>query len=186
MGLEAVRHLLRLAGAFPLAAVDLARERLASASASGADLALCPGDGDAAAALRQGNAGRLADLVIDVTGAPASFPLATRLARDLGRVVVLGSPRGPVTIDLHDHVHTRGLHVIGAHASTTPPRRAPPESPWSMDRDVEVFFALLRAGRLAVADLVTRRLPLTGAGEAHALLDHERTRTMAVLLQLDA
>ena len=185
MGLEAVRHLLRLAGAFPLAAVDLARERLASASASGADLALSPGDGDVAAALRQGNAGRLADLVIDVTGAPPSFPIATRLARDLGRVVVLGSPRGPVTIDLHDDVHTRGLHVIGAHASTTP-RVATPQSPWSMDRNVELFFALLRAGRLAVADLVTHRFPLTGAGEAYALLDHERTRTMAVLLQLDA
>jgi 2-desacetyl-2-hydroxyethyl bacteriochlorophyllide A dehydrogenase len=177
-------RLLRLCGLLPVVAVDLARPRLERARASGADALLCPVDGDPVAALRQANAGRLADLVVDVTGAPGSFPLATRLARDLGRVVVLGSPRGPVTIDLHDDVHTRGLRVIGAHASTAP-RHESPHAPWTIRRSVELFFELVARGRLGVEDLVTHRYPLTRAAEAYAMLDRDRTQAMGVLLRLD-
>lgn len=184
LGQLAMRFL-HLAGAFPVVAVDLSRARLAQAQASGADVRLCPTDGDPVTALKEANAGRLADVVIDVTGAPASFPLATRLARDLGRVVVLGSPRGPVTIDLHDEVHTRGLQVIGAHARTTP-RLESPHTPWTMRRNVEYFLALLQAGRLQVADLISHRLPLSQAAAAFAMLDKDRTQAMGVLLQLDA
>ena len=184
LGQLAMRFL-HVAGALPIAAVDLARARLAQAAASHAALLLCPEDGDPVAALRSGNAGRLADLVVDVTGAPGSFPVATQLARDLGRVVVLGSPRGPVTVDLHDHVHTRGLEIIGAHASTTP-RIETPHTPWTMRRNVELFFELLRAGRLRVDDLVTHRFPLSRATEAYAMLDRDRSQAMGVLLELGA
>ena len=184
LGQLAMRFL-RQAGAFPIVAVDLSRDRLAGARESGADALVCPADGDPVQALKTANAGRLADLVIDVTGAPGSFPLATRLARDLGRVVVLGSPRGPVTVDLHDDVHTRGLQVIGAHARTTP-RVESPHTPWTMRRNVEYFFALMTAGRLRVADLISHRYPLSRAPEAFAMLDRDRTQAMGVLLQLDA
>lgn len=175
----------RLAGAMPVAAIDLSRARLERSRQSGADLALCPDDGDPADGLRAANGGRLADVVIDVTGAPASFVAATRLARDMGRVVLLGSPRGPVTVDLHDDVHSRGLRVLGAHASTTP-RQETPFTPWTMRRNVEFFFALLAAGRLGVSDLVSHRFALSEADQAYALLDADRTRAMGVLIDLGA
>ncbi len=183
LGQLAIR-LLRLAGALPVAACDLSRERLSWARGSGADLCLCPADGDALAALRAGNSGRRADLAIDVTGAPGSFPLACQLVRALGRVVVLGSPRGPVTVDLHDDVHTRGLHVIGAHASTTPQQETP-HTPWSLRRNIEYFFALLGAGRVRIDDLISHRYPLSEAETAYRLLDRDRTQAMGVLLRLD-
>jgi 2-desacetyl-2-hydroxyethyl bacteriochlorophyllide A dehydrogenase len=175
----------RLAGAHPVVAVDLDRRRLALARQSGADLCLCPEDGDPVTALRDAHLGRLADVVLDVTGAPGSFPLATRLARDQGRVVVLGSPRGPVTVDLHDDVHTRGLVVVGAHASTTPVQETP-QTPWTLQRNVELFFTLLRLGRVRVDDLVTHRFALGDAPEAYALLDRDRGAAMGVLLRLGA
>ncbi len=175
----------RLAGAMPVVAVDLSRARLERALASGADVALEADDGDLPAALRATTGGRLADAVIDVTGAPASFVTATRLARDMGRVVLLGSPRGPVTVDLHDDVHSRGLRVIGAHASTTP-RRETPLTPWTMRRNAELFFALVQAGRLSVADLISHRFALAGAKDAYARLDEDRASAMGVLLDLRA
>lgn len=175
----------RLAGAMPVAAVDLSRARLERGRQSGADLALCPDDGDPADGLRAANAGRLADVVVDVTGAPASFVAATRLARDMGRVVLLGSPRGPVTVDLHDDVHSRGLRVLGAHASTTP-RQETPFTPWTMRRNAELFFALLATGRLGVSDLVSHRFALSDGDRAYALLDADRTRAMGVLIDLGA
>ena len=184
LGQLAIR-ILRLAGALPVVAVDLAPARLDQARHSGADELLQPGSGDSARQLEDRNGGRLADVVIDVTGAPASFPLATRLARDLGRVVVLGSPRGPVTVDLHDDVHTRGLQVIGAHASTTP-RAETPHTPWTMRRNTEYCLTLIRAGRLQVRDLVSHRFPLSRAAEAYAMLDQDRTQAMGVLLELGA
>lgn len=184
LGQLAIR-ILCLAGALPVVAVDLAPARLEHARRSGADELLQPGSGDAARQLAERNGGRLADVVLDVTGAPGSFPLATRLARDLGRVVVLGSPRGPVTVDLHDDVHTRGLQVIGAHASTTP-RAETPHTPWTMRRNTEYCLTLLRNGRLRVHDLVSHRFALSGAAEAYALLDRDRAETMGVLLELGA
>jgi threonine dehydrogenase-like Zn-dependent dehydrogenase len=176
--------LLRLAGAFPVVACDLSAERLAVAERSGADACLRPGEGDPVAALRACNRGRRADVVIDVTGAPGSFPLATQLARTLGRVVLLGSPRGPVTVDLHDDVHTRGLQIIGSHASTTPHQETP-HTPWSLRRNIEYFFGLLEAGRLEVVDLVSHRFGLSEAARAYAMLQADRTQAMGVLLQLD-
>jgi threonine dehydrogenase-like Zn-dependent dehydrogenase len=184
LGQLAIR-LLRLAGALPVVAVDLAAPRLEQARRSGADEVLAAGAGDVARELAERNGGRLADVVIDVTGAPGSFPLATRLARDLGRVVVLGSPRGPVTVDLHDDVHTRGLQVIGAHASTTP-RAETPHTPWTMRRNTEYFLTLIRMGRLRVSDLVSHRFPLSRAAEAYGMLDRDRTEAMGVLLDLGA
>ncbi len=176
---------LRLAGALPVVACDLSRQRLVRARAGGADVCLCPADGDPVVALRAQNAGRRADVAIDVTGAPGSFPLACQLVRSLGRVVVLGSPRGPVTVDLHDDVHTRGLQVIGAHASTTPLQETA-HTPWSLRRNVEYFFALLGSERLNIADLITHRYPLSEADGAYRMLDRDRLQAMGVLLQLDA
>jgi 2-desacetyl-2-hydroxyethyl bacteriochlorophyllide A dehydrogenase len=176
-------RLCRVAGALRVVAVDRSPARLARAQAAGADVALAADAADLAERLAAANDGRLADVVIDATGDPAAFVAATRLTRDLGRVVLLGSPRGPVTVDLHDDVHTRGLVVVGAHASTTP-RQETALTPWSMERNVRLFFAFLAQGRLAVHDLVSHRFPLTAAADAYALLERDPEAALGVLLDL--
>jgi 2-desacetyl-2-hydroxyethyl bacteriochlorophyllide A dehydrogenase len=177
-------RLARLAGALRVVAVDLSERRLEHAVAGGADSGVRADVADPVQAVRERCGGRLADVVIDATGAPSSFATAVRIARDLGRVVLLGSPRGSVTIDLHDDVHTRGLVVVGAHASTTP-RRETSQTPWSMARNTSLFLALLAEGRVRVDDLVSHRFPLSRADEAYGLLAREREAALGVLFDLE-
>jgi 2-desacetyl-2-hydroxyethyl bacteriochlorophyllide A dehydrogenase len=171
----------RFAGALPVIAVDLSPRRLDIASEIGPLVAI-QGDCDGAlATIRTATRGRLADVVIEATGVADVIPGATRLARNQGRIVLLGSPRGSTTIDLHDSVHARGLHLIGAHNNTHPPV-ATLGNPWTRERDGELFLDLLAAGRADVQALITHRYPWQQAPAAYALLQEHPGDALGVVL----
>jgi 2-desacetyl-2-hydroxyethyl bacteriochlorophyllide A dehydrogenase len=182
----------RLSGAFPLVMVDLAEGRLALAKRLGvhetlrlsADearpeiLRLSKNRGIEPARLQRDGG---ADCVFEVTGSAAVVAKAVALARREGRVILLGSSRGPSTIDFHDDTHGRGIILIGAHASTTP-RLETAQTPWTRHRNEEVFLELVQAGLFNVRDLITHRYPGTRADEAYAMLLEDRTRALGVIL----
>ena len=85
------------------------------------------------------------------------------------RPLLRGSPRGPVTIDLHDEVHTLGLEIIGAHNSTHPPAETP-NTPWSITRHVELFLEWTAAGKLSIDPLITHIMPLDYINRAFDLM----------------
>jgi 2-desacetyl-2-hydroxyethyl bacteriochlorophyllide A dehydrogenase len=172
----------RLAGAHPILLIDKSPERLACAADDGFILIESGEDSAIVEAVATHTRGRRADVVFEATGNPVLLPTAMRLARRKGRVVVLGSPRGPVAIDFHDEVHTLGLRVIGAHNSTHPSVETP-ESPWTLHRHAELFYDLLASRRLDVASLISHRFPGEKAPEAYKLLLEDRTRAMGVVLQ---
>jgi alcohol dehydrogenase len=89
--------------------------RLDLAGAVGADLTVDTSTADPVEAL-QGAAGRLADVVVDVTAkAPAAFAQALAMAGRDGRVVIAGVRGGDVTLTFSpDLITNRALHVIGA------------------------------------------------------------------------
>lgn len=174
-------QLARKSGGWPVVALDLSEARLEMAAAHGATHTL---QGDAGAA-REGllalNRGRLADVVFEVTGNPKVIPGLFRLARRLGRVILLGSPRGKTEVDFHDEVHTNGLHVIGAHNSTHTPVETP-YNVWTLQRDGELFLDLVAAGEVRVNDLVTERFGWREAPAAFEMLWKDRARSMGVML----
>lgn len=175
----------RAAGAWPVLLVDPASPRLEVARRLGATH-LFPGCAEQAAeAVREATRGRMADVVIEVTGNPAAMPGSLRLARQLGRVVLLGSPRGPVTLDLHNEVHSLGLELIGAH-NRTHPATSTPQTPWSIARHVELFYDWCAAGLLDVWPLITHRYPWQQAAEAYAMLLADRSRALGVVLDWSA
>jgi len=171
----------RLSGAFPLVAIDLSDRRLEIAPGVGATHALNPDREDLAARLAEITKGRKLDVAFEVTGNPAVIPTLPPLLKRGGKLVLLGSPRGPSTIDFHDDVHTFGLHVIGAHASNVAPAESPCNQ-WTWARSIELFFDLLGAGRLHVRDLITHRIPGREAPEAFRMLAADRTGARGVLL----
>lgn len=171
----------RLAGARPVLLVDQSAQRLDYAADSGAEPVHAGDEATVAAAVERATRGRKADVLFEASGNPALLPLALRLARRKGRVVVLGSPRGPVSLDLHDEVHTLGLRIIGAHNSTHPPVDTP-DSPWTLHRHAELFFDLLLARALDLAPLITHRYPGRDAPQAFRMLLEDRTRAMGVVL----
>jgi alcohol dehydrogenase len=100
--------------------------RLELASRLGADLVLDTATADPVEAMVDA-AGRLADVVVDVTAkAPLAFAQALALAGRGGRVVIAGVRGGAVTLTFEpDFITNRGLRVIGASGvSTAAQRRA--------------------------------------------------------------
>jgi 2-desacetyl-2-hydroxyethyl bacteriochlorophyllide A dehydrogenase len=171
----------RLSGAFPLIAVDLSDRRLENALRFGATDTINPSREDLAARVGQITRGRKADAIFEVTGNPGVIPSLPPLIRRGGRLILLGSSRGPTTLDFHDDVHTYGLRLIGAHASNTPTYEIP-DNPWTWERNAALFLDLLQARRVAVADLITHRFSWRQAPEAFEQLLSDRTLFRGVIL----
>jgi threonine dehydrogenase-like Zn-dependent dehydrogenase len=174
-------HFCRAAGAWPVVALDPAEGRLATARSMGATHGLALASEAARPEIERLTRGRMADVVFEITGNPLAIPGAVKLARRLGRVVLLGSPRGPVTIDLHDEAHSLSLEIIGAHNSAHPPTETP-NTPWSIARHVELFLEWQGAGVVDVRPLITHRYPWTRSEEAYRMLLEDRTRALGVVL----
>ena len=137
-------------------------ERLALASDFGADLAVDVAVEDPVAALRHA-AGRLADVVVDVTAkAPAAFAQAIKLVRTAGTVVVAGTRGWGVGAPgfFPDMVVTKEIRILGALGVDTTAYRA------ALD--------LLASGRYPFADLPRRCVGLDEAGDLLATMAGER------------
>jgi 2-desacetyl-2-hydroxyethyl bacteriochlorophyllide A dehydrogenase len=172
----------RLSGACPLIALDLSEQRLNMALEHGADAYVNGESENPIKAINGLTNDRMADIVYDVTGNPGFTPTGLRLLKKRGKFVVLGSPRGPVEIDFHNEVHSLGLRIIGAHNLIHSPVETH-FNQWTLDRDIDLFFELVRSGRLVVDDLVSHRFGWKRASEAYQLLDTKRESTMGVILE---
>ncbi|HZT42140.1 MAG TPA: zinc-binding dehydrogenase [Chthonomonadaceae bacterium] len=174
-------RLCRIGGAWPLIVVDPARKRLEFAREMGATHTLPLLAEEAREEVTRITADRMADIVFEVTGNPVAVPAAMKLARGRGRVVLLGSSRGPSTIDFHEELHGIGLEVIGAHNRVHPSVETP-YNPWTVKRHIELFYAWQGAGVLDVRRLITHRYPGHQAPEAFQMLLEDRTQALGVLL----
>jgi 2-desacetyl-2-hydroxyethyl bacteriochlorophyllide A dehydrogenase len=172
----------RLSGACPLIALDLSQQRLDMALEHGADAVVNGESEEPLEAITRLTRDRMADIVYDVTGNPRFTPTGLRLLKKRGKFVVLGSPRGPVEVDFHNEVHSLGLRIIGAHNLMHSPVETH-FNQWTLDRDIELFFELVRSGRMIVDDLVSHRFGWEAASEAYELLDNKRETTMGVILE---
>ncbi len=175
-------QLCTLSGAFPLIAVDLSEKRLRMAVAHGATHVCIGGREDLVDRIGEITDKRMADVAFEITGNQHVIPAVFRLVRPMGRVILLGSPRGKVEVDFHDEVHTLGLQIIGARVSTHPEFETP-YSPWTADRNGKLFFDLVMAGKLRLHDLITHRYDWKDADAAFRMLAADRTQAMGVVLE---
>src|SRR5262249_54973626 len=132
---------------------DRIAARLQLAREFGADAAIDVDAGDAAAALRAANDGRLADVVIVAVGKLPALRLALDLAGP-GATVMLYGPSDPDTVlDLapnrlfFEEITLRGSYSCGPHET----RRT---------------LELLQEGALDTERLITHRFPLAQAAQA--------------------
>jgi 2-desacetyl-2-hydroxyethyl bacteriochlorophyllide A dehydrogenase len=180
VGQMAIRYA-RLNGAYPLIAMDVSDERLSTARSAGATHLLNPQQQDPLEVINGITHGRKADVVFEVTGNPSVISSLPPLLHRAGRLILLGSPRGKTTIDFHDEVHTFGLRIIGAHASSHPLVETP-FNQWTQTRNSELYLELLRAGLIHTADLITHRFPWHEAAKVYRSLMEDRTPTLGVIL----
>jgi L-iditol 2-dehydrogenase len=142
-------RLARARGAARVLLVELSRRRLAwAAGLVGPDEAVVAEGADPVAAVRGLTGGRGADVVIVAAASGKAQEDALRMAARRGTVSFFGGlPRNQPTIACDANiVHYREVGIVGANGSSPAHNRQ--------------ALALIAAGEVPVADLITRRLPL--------------------------
>jgi S-(hydroxymethyl)glutathione dehydrogenase/alcohol dehydrogenase len=135
----------RLAGAYPIVAVDLQDHKLAVARKVGATHAINSARVDfvtAAAEILGGNA----DVVIDGTGLPAVLERAFELTSPQGRCIIFGVMPSQHKLALNTLPLHFGKVLTGSHGGESRPAE-----------DVPRYLRLLTANRFDVADFVSHR-----------------------------
>jgi len=165
---------MRLAGA-EVVATDRSPRRCELARACGIEVAE-PGTFERFQdPLDLGRDGRPA-LVVDAVGSSETILFALKLAAPRGRVVLLGAPRRPVTIDAYLYIMRKGLAWIGAHEM------------YGNDPDLPARLGMLATAladeRVVVDPLVRGMVPLSRAAEAYAQLDADPEGPPGLLLDL--
>jgi L-iditol 2-dehydrogenase len=170
-----------LSGAFPLIAVDMISNRLKLSTKLGADYVVNPTEVDAVEEVMRLTDGRGADVVIEATGNPNAIPVALNMAGRLGRVVILGSPRGLSTVNFYMPIHRKGLIVIGAHNNVRPRYESLPHF-WTDKDDMKLALKLMAQGKLKVRELISLKMPVEKAPEAYRLIMERKEGILGVLL----
>jgi L-iditol 2-dehydrogenase len=108
----------RGAGVERIVAVDPVESRRRAAEQLGASVALAP-DGDVAAAVRGLTGGRLADVAVLASGAPAVLESASAVLARWGTVLLFGAPEPgvPVPVTLNQLFWRRELTVVSSYGA---------------------------------------------------------------------
>lgn len=151
LGMFAIK-LLRVAGAYPIVAVDPVAEKREKALTYGADYAFDPTDPEFAKKVKEVTKGG-AKVCIEVTGLGAGLDNALDAMAMFGRIALLGCTRhSDFNIDYYNKVHARGVTFVGAHTMARPKYESS-NGWWTEADEVETFLALVDSGRLTVSDL---------------------------------
>ena len=145
----------RAAGAAKVIAIDSVADRLALAESFGAE-AVHLTDDDPRAAVKAATEGRGVDAAIDAVGHPDALELACRVARKAGIVSAIGVYAERIQVHM-GIVWIKALTVKTGHANVI--------------GHVDRVLAMLDAGVLDPAPLVTHHMKLEDAAEAYAVYD---------------
>ncbi len=139
------------------------------AEAHGADAVLDPREVDLPAEVRGLTDGRGADVVFLASGSPAALESALESVRPGGRVGLVGIPESGARVKDAAALVTREVSLISSNAAT--------------EVETALALAILDAGQVGVADLVTHRVPLS---DLHRGVELARTaEAMKVLVVPD-
>jgi len=144
IGLMALQ-LVKALGAVRVILTGTRASRLALGRELGADVTVDSRSTDVVAAVREATAGKGADVTIDCAGATDTFDQSIRMTKTGGRVILVAFYHGPVTANVSDAVR-RNITIYTERG----------EGGTSVGR----ALALLAAGRIKAAPLVSRTFPL--------------------------
>ena len=151
IGLVAIQ-LAKLAGAYPVIAVDPLANRRAAAAACGADLVIDPANQDAGLLIKQATNKRGADVCIEYSGHYLALQGALRSVAYLGTVVAGAWPSAyPAGLDFGAEAHMNRPKIVFSRACSEPN----PDYPnWDEMRLFVVSWRLLAEGRLNCEPIV--------------------------------
>jgi threonine dehydrogenase-like Zn-dependent dehydrogenase len=160
--------------------VDPFDERREAASRIPSIVTAAPNDPVIRTPVRPGDRLSGYDHVIEASGHPAAFLQACEIARFRGRIAVLSSPHRSFSLRLYDHIHSKGLQILGAHGSVLPAEAGVADR-WTDGAQRCFFMQLLAENRIDVSPLITHRVPFTRAAEMYRGLREDPQHHLGVL-----
>jgi threonine dehydrogenase-like Zn-dependent dehydrogenase len=147
-----VVQLAKLAGAFPVIAVDPLASRRALAKSCGADQVIDPTAVDTGLAIKELTASRGADVCIEYSGSHHALQAALRGVAYLGKVVAGAWPGAyPAGLDFGAEAHMNRPSIIFSRACSEP---NPDHPNWNEERIFEVAWRYLSSGALQTVPLI--------------------------------
>jgi len=172
-------QLYRQAGARVLA-VDPQEARCRIARACGLTDILQAAMPEAVESARAWSAGKGAPIVVEATGNPTLVPAALAMAARLGEALLLGSPRGPIEIDIYTLIHRSGVALKGAHESLVPPVAL--DGALDQRAVARRMLDLITGGAISVAPLLTDIIAPHELPAAYDRLRGAEGRSLGVLV----
>jgi S-(hydroxymethyl)glutathione dehydrogenase/alcohol dehydrogenase len=165
-----VVQLARVFGASRILAVDVRREKLEAARGLGATDGVDASAGDPVAEVRRLTGGEGVDVAFEALGRPETVTAAFKMARDGGRVVVIGIAAGttPAPIEI-THLVRRGIRLQGSYGGR-------------VRGDMPELITLAAAGQVSVSAPISRRYRLDQADEAYRALDRGEITGRAIVV----
>ena len=181
VGQFAIQHA-RLAGAAKTIAVDPDPWRTEVAARLGATHTVNPDVEDPVeAVLRYTEIG--ADAVIEAAGVPSAVPLALSLARDRGRVSIVGWHLQPVELVLAEDFLYKELDVRASRAAGPSEGASPAQVRWTGQRNKKTVVQFLADGRLRTEGLITHVMPFQEVQRAFELIRTKSEHWLQVVLR---
>jgi len=180
-------QLMMLAGC-DVIGVDLSPRRLDVAGRCGVKHLVDASSQDVKAEVDRITGGRMCEVVVEATGAPAVAQSAPELAGKLGEVILLGSPRGEHQADVTEllnyvHLWPKGCVTLkGAHEWRYP--RVRDNAGYvkhSIERNLEILLRLIAEERLKVRELLTHLLPPSECVRAYDGLRNKKDEFLGVV-----
>jgi 2-desacetyl-2-hydroxyethyl bacteriochlorophyllide A dehydrogenase len=178
--------LAKLAGARPLIGLDVDEFRIQKAKARGLDHAINPTqEKDLPAAIRAHCQEDGANVMIESTGIPATYPAALKLMAYNGRIIALGNPRGTVEMELDYDIMRREIKILGAPQPKTP-NEYHIYYPWTRKRERKLIMDLMRDGDLTTEDLITAVETPEKCQQVYSMLADRPRETLGVTFDWSA
>ncbi|MFI5014946.1 MAG: zinc-binding dehydrogenase [Hyphomicrobiales bacterium] len=137
-------------------------------------------DGDTVENIRRAMGDAKPTIVVEATGSAALVPPCLRLVADRGTVVLLGSPRQTVELDVYSLIHRTGAHLVGAHERVIPDAAA---NATDKRKVTGAMLEALGAGGLEVRPLLSRMAAPSEIADCYQALDAEKDKLIGVLLR---
>ncbi len=180
---QMVTQFARMAGAYPVVAVDLLDERLELARWSGATHTVNAQREDAVAAVQDLTGGG-ARVVFMVTRTPKILPDCMRAAAAGGTISMTGSPPGTVAIGLQVELLRKELSIIGTYQSMYP-REPYHMFQWTRAANRQYILDSIARGEFRVDRLISHREPYTEAADLYAMIRRGPAGWLSIVLEWD-
>lgn len=173
-----VSFLIRRAGAFKVISVDPIAIRREAARRMGADAVLAPGEGDISEQTKALNDGRLADVIIETSGAIPALNDALKVIQNQSTIVPLSWYSSDAAgLNLTGDFHMKRVNIQVAQGDSVPLYLS---SRWTYERRVQSTLNLLP--EMPLKSLITHTVPFREAQDAYErVYDHPEQCIQVVL-----